>query len=77
MSDDGVVEGMELKPEAGWCLPFLLSVQFHPERLADRHTEHREIFRAFTQACVAAAQQTLMKSRILVVDDEEAHPPAD
>jgi putative glutamine amidotransferase len=50
-SDDGVIEGLQLKPGAGQWLPFLLSVQFHPERLADRHAEHQAIFEAFTQAC--------------------------
>jgi putative glutamine amidotransferase len=51
VSGDGVVEGLELKPRMAQWLPFLLSVQFHPERLADRFGKHREIFRAFTQAC--------------------------
>jgi putative glutamine amidotransferase len=51
-SKDGVVESMELKPEALGLLPFLLATQFHPERLASRHPEHRAIFQAFTQACV-------------------------
>jgi gamma-glutamyl-gamma-aminobutyrate hydrolase PuuD len=32
-------------------LPFLLGVQFHPERLVDRYAEHRAIFSAFTRAC--------------------------
>jgi putative glutamine amidotransferase len=50
--EDGVVEGMELKPEAIRLLPFLLTMQFHPERLASRYPEHRAVFRAFTQACV-------------------------
>jgi putative glutamine amidotransferase len=50
-SRDGIVEGLELKPSAARMLPFLLSVQFHPERLVDRYPEHRAIFRAFTQAC--------------------------
>lgn len=49
-SPDGVVEGLELKPGVGG-MPFLLSVQFHPERLADRFAEHAAIFTAFTQAC--------------------------
>jgi len=48
---DGMVEAMELKPEAMGLLPFLVSVQFHPERLADRHAEHRAIFKAFIRAC--------------------------
>lgn len=51
VSTDGVVEGMELKPQAARWLPFLLSLQFHPERLIDRYGEHREIFRAFACAC--------------------------
>jgi putative glutamine amidotransferase len=50
-SADGVVEGLELKPAAARLLPFLLTVQFHPERLVDRYREHRSFFRAFTQAC--------------------------
>ncbi len=49
-SPDGVVEGLELKPGVGG-MPFLLSVQFHPERLADRFAEHAAIFTAFTHAC--------------------------
>ena len=52
VSDDGIIEGLELTPGAAKMLPFLLSVQFHPERLADRYPEHRAIFRAFAQACV-------------------------
>lgn len=51
-SEDGIVEGLQLKPEAVHSLPFLLSVQFHPERLADRYPEHQAIFRVFTQSCV-------------------------
>jgi putative glutamine amidotransferase len=50
-SDDGVVESMELKGEAARLLPFLLAMQFHPERLADRYPEHRAVFSAFIQAC--------------------------
>jgi len=51
-SEDGIIEGLQLKPEAVHSLPFLLSVQFHPERLADRYPEHQAIFRVFTQSCV-------------------------
>ena len=50
-SVDGVVEGMELRPAAARWLPFLVSVQFHPERLVKRHPEHRKIFSSFTLAC--------------------------
>jgi putative glutamine amidotransferase len=51
-SQDGVIESMQLKPEAARLLPFLLSVQFHPERLTGRYREHRAIFTAFARACV-------------------------
>ena len=37
VSSDGIIEGLELKPSAARMLPFLLSVQFHPERLVDRY----------------------------------------
>jgi len=50
-SQDGIAEGLELKPEAAGALPFLLSVQFHPERLANRYAEHQAIFSAFAVAC--------------------------
>ena len=50
-SADGVIEALELKAEAAHRLPFLVSVQFHPERLADRHPEHQAIFDAFAKAC--------------------------
>jgi len=51
-SADGVAEALELKTDARRRLPFLLSVQFHPERLAGRYAEHRKIFDAFSRACV-------------------------
>jgi len=51
-SADGVIEALELKPDARHRAPFLLSVQFHPERLAGRYAEHRRIFDAFSRACV-------------------------
>jgi len=50
-SRDGLVEAMELKPGTGVILPFFLSVQFHPERLTEKHAEHRAIFKKFVEAC--------------------------
>lgn len=50
-SSDGIIEGLQLRSRTAAALPFLLSVQFHPERLADRHQEHRAIFRCFIEAC--------------------------
>jgi putative glutamine amidotransferase len=52
-SNDGIVEGLELRPGGSHWLPFLLGVQFHPERLFDRFPEHRAIFQAFAQVCSA------------------------
>ena len=50
-SSDGMVEAMELKPECSALLPFLLSVQFHPERLGQKHARYRAIFKTFVAAC--------------------------
>jgi putative glutamine amidotransferase len=58
VSEDGVVEGMEQKP-GSQGLPFLLSVQWHPERLQDRYPEHRAIFAAFLAACRANSEKQL------------------
>jgi len=57
VSSDGIIESLELRPGAAEMLPFLLSVQFHPERLVDRYPEHRAIFRGFTQACVLSRKE--------------------
>jgi putative glutamine amidotransferase len=51
VSKDGLVEAMELKPELADRMPFLLSVQFHPERLVQKHLRYRAIFRKFIEAC--------------------------
>ena len=66
---DGIVEAMELKPEAAQRMPFLLSVQFHPERLTERHAEHRAIFERFVRAC-AQTSEKMMNGKILIVDDQ-------
>ncbi len=58
-SRDEIAESMQLKPEASRMLPFLLSVQFHPERLADRYPQHRAIFAAFAQACISNRNKKL------------------
>jgi putative glutamine amidotransferase len=48
-SSDGVIEAAELKESAGQ--PFLLTVQFHPERLVDRSPVFRQLFNGFVDAC--------------------------
>ncbi len=56
-SRDGIVEAMELKPELAATLPFLLSVQFHPERLVQKHARYRAIFEQFVAACAKPIKQ--------------------
>ena len=51
VTKDGIVESMELAQDARELLPYLLAVQFHPERLFRRHAEHLELFRSFVRAC--------------------------
>jgi len=51
VTKDGIVEGMELAHEARGLLPYLLAVQFHPERLFRRHAEHLMLFKTFIRAC--------------------------
>ncbi len=58
-SSDGIIEALEANPRTAPMLPFLLSVQFHPERLVDRYPEHQAIFRAFTLACARSAKDKL------------------
>ena len=50
-SPDGVVEGLELKAGQQGLLPYFVTVQFHPERLAPRHAEHQALFDSFVRAC--------------------------
>ena len=56
-SSDGVIEAAELKePER---LPFLLSVQFHPERLIDNNALFLLLFRSFIAACEQRLRKNL------------------
>jgi putative glutamine amidotransferase len=50
-SPDGVVEGLELAEPARRRLPWLVAVQFHPERLFEKHGVFLELFRSFIRAC--------------------------
>lgn len=50
-SADGVIEALELNDEAAGALPFMVSVQFHPERLYNEHQEFLNLFRDFIRAC--------------------------
>jgi putative glutamine amidotransferase len=56
-SSDGVIEAVELRePEQ---LPFLLSVQFHPERLIDSNALFLQLFSTFVAACERQRQRNL------------------
>ena len=56
-TSDGIVEAVELKePER---LPFLLSVQFHPERLIDSDSLFLQLFSGFVEACERRRQTNL------------------
>jgi putative glutamine amidotransferase len=46
---DGIIEAVELKNAAR--RPFLLGVQFHPERLFDSNGVFLRLFKQFVQAC--------------------------
>jgi putative glutamine amidotransferase len=56
-SPDGIIESMELQDSSR--LPYLLSVQFHPERLVNEHDSHLRIFRHFVQSCSRARKRKL------------------
>lgn len=48
-SPDGVIEAAELKDAKQH--PFLLTVQFHPERLIDKSPVFGQLFKGFVEAC--------------------------
>ena len=58
-SDDGIVEALELRREDAHLLPYFMTVQFHPERLAPRYPEHQALFNSFTRACMMNRNSTL------------------
>ena len=56
-SSDGIIEAVELK-ETGRS-PFLLAVQFHPERLIDKNKVFLQLFRSFIEACAQPRQKNI------------------
>ncbi|HEY3861158.1 MAG TPA: gamma-glutamyl-gamma-aminobutyrate hydrolase family protein [Verrucomicrobiae bacterium] len=56
-TSDGVAEAVELKEPKR--LPFLLSVQFHPERLIDRQGVFLLLFSSFVAACERRPKKNL------------------
>lgn len=59
VSPDGIIEGLELSRADRRWLPFLLAVQFHPERLIERHPEFLGLFRSFIEACASKAKRSV------------------
>ena len=64
---DGIVEAMELKPDGARAMPFLLSVQFHPERFRERYANTGRFFASLLKH---AGGDVKHESQILIVDDE-------
>jgi putative glutamine amidotransferase len=58
-SDDGVVEALELNLADARLLPYLVAVQFHPERLLPPNSEHPALFRSFMEASISARKVSL------------------
>ncbi len=58
-STDGTIEALELSRADSQLLPYLLAVQFHPERLVGRHPEFLELFRSFILACAPKYKRSL------------------
>jgi putative glutamine amidotransferase len=58
-SADGVVEGMEWAGADDGAMPWLVAVQFHPERLFETHGEFLKLFEAFTRACRPSRNRSL------------------
>jgi putative glutamine amidotransferase len=58
-SVDGIIEGLEQDPAASPRLPFLVAVQFHPERLYDRMPVWHGLFRSFVRASMAGQRKSI------------------
>jgi putative glutamine amidotransferase len=49
---DGLIEAIEPAPDRAWQgHPFTLGVQWHPERMVQRHAHAARLFAAFADAC--------------------------
>jgi putative glutamine amidotransferase len=52
-----LVEALELAESE--ALPFLLGVQFHPERMWEEHPEFQALFEGFTRACKGGPKMSI------------------
>jgi putative glutamine amidotransferase len=62
VSEDGVIEAIELKVER-----FVVGVQWHPETLALRMPEHMALFREFVKECDTYQQEKEKNHEIDIV----------
>ncbi len=56
-SADGIIEALELNLAERHLLPYLLAVQFHPERLLERRPEFLALFRSFIEASASRSKR--------------------
>jgi putative glutamine amidotransferase len=69
VSPDGVIEAYELAPGCADRLPWLLSVQFHPERLMAEYPKFRGLLRAFLRACRGRRATSTQPRALFVIGD--------
>ena len=58
-SADGIIEALELNLAERHLLPYLLAVQFHPERLLERCPEFLALFRSFVEASASRSKKSI------------------
>ena len=56
-STDVIIEALELNLAERHLLPYLLAVQFHPERLLERRPEFRALFGSFIEASASSSKR--------------------
>lgn len=56
-SADGIIEALELNLAERHLLPYLLAVQFHPERLLERLPDFLALFRSFIEASASRSKR--------------------
>jgi putative glutamine amidotransferase len=58
-SADGIIEALELGQPDRHLLPYLIAVQFHPERLIGRYKEFLKLFHDFREVCAEESRRSL------------------
>jgi len=55
-SNEGIIEAIEIKEDR-----FVMGMQWHPEMMADRHTDQLKIFKCFVEACKGKKTEQLVE----------------